>query len=102
MADDDTTMRGRFGSLFSLQGFVVVSILSIFAMAVGMLMFKPMPLTDAAGTLLTSTLGALTGAVVSIVSFYFGSSSSSRGKDETIAKIAVDNKPVDGKDKREP
>ena len=27
MADDDTTMKGRLGSLFSLQGLVVVSIL---------------------------------------------------------------------------
>ena len=71
----------------NLPAFIVVSVFAIYATAMGMLIFSPMPMTESAGTLLTSMIGVLTGSVVTIVSFYFGSSKGSAGKDQVIQDL---------------
>lgn len=67
-----------------LPGFVVISLISIFAVVIGMLLVKPMPLSEAAGTLLVALIGMLSTKISTIVDFYFGSNKSSKEKDATI------------------
>ena len=58
-----------------------------------MLLFVPMPLTEAAGTLLTAMVGMLVTKIGTMVDFYFGSSKSAKEKDETIANLAKPDNP---------
>lgn len=91
MSDD---FRNAVKSFFTLPGFVAVAIFTIYGTSMIMLLFRPMPMTETAGTVLTGMIGVLTGAVVTIVTFYFGSSKSSQEKDETIKAMTTG----DGKD----
>jgi hypothetical protein len=67
-----------------LPGFVVISLIGIFAMVIVMLLLKPMPLSEAAGTLLVALIGMLSTKISTIVDFYFGSNKASKDKDATI------------------
>ncbi len=67
-----------------LPGFVVMSLIGIFALVIVMLLTKPMPLSEAAGTLLVALIGMLSTKISTIVDFYFGSNKSSKEKDATI------------------
>ncbi len=79
--------RAFWGDYLTLQGFVVAAVFIVYAISIGMLLFRPMPMDGQAGTLLTTMMGALTGSVVTIVSYYFGSSKGSSEKDQTINTI---------------
>lgn len=79
-----------------LPAFIVVSLFMIFAVVIGMLLVRPMPLTEAAGTLLTALVGMLSTKISTIVDFYFGSNKASKDKDaanadqaKTIAQLAT-------------
>ena len=85
--DETQTVGSKIAPFFTLQGFVVASVFIVYAISIGMLLFRPMPMDGQAGTLLTTMMGALTGSVVTIVSYYFGSSKSSSDKDQTIQTI---------------
>ena len=67
-----------------LPGFVVVSLITILAVVIGMLLIRPMPLSEAAGTLLVALVGMLSTKVGTIVDFFFGSNKASKDKDATI------------------
>src|SRR5262249_13011227 len=79
-----------------LQTYVAVAVITLFAFVVVMLLARPMPLSEAAGTLLTALVGLLTGKVATIVDFYFGTSKGRKDKDElaksqaqTIANVTA-------------
>lgn len=76
-----------------LPGFVVVSLMTIFAFVITMLLIKPMPLSEAAGTLLVALVGMITTKIGTIVDFYFGSNKSSKDKDATILAQAQTGTP---------
>ena len=69
-----------------LQAYVAVTIISLYAIVVIVLLLMPMPITESAGTLLTALVGLLTGKVATIVDFYYGTSRTSALKDEA-AKV---------------
>lgn len=71
-----------------LQTFVVVILVSLYAITIMLLLLKPITITGEAGTLLTALTGLLTGKVATIVDFYFGTSKSNSLKDETVKSLA--------------
>lgn len=77
----DTLSKGILG--IDLRAFVAVSVFGIFGFVVIMLLTRPMPLTDQAGTLLLTIVGAVLAMTGSIVQFYFGSTKDSKEKDST-------------------
>lgn len=70
-----------------LQTTIACTLLFLFGAALYMLLFKPMPMTEAAGTLLTAMVGMLVAKIGTMVDFYFGSSTTSKQKDDTIQKL---------------
>lgn len=72
-----------------LRSFVAIWMLGIFALVVAMLLFRPMPMTEQAGTLLLTIIGVIVAKVSSIVDFFFGSTKDSKEKDDTIRSQAV-------------
>jgi len=70
-----------------LQTVIAGTMLLLFGAALFMLLFMPMPLTEAAGTLLTAMVGMLVAKIGTMVDFYFGSSATSKQKDDTIQKL---------------
>jgi hypothetical protein len=72
-----------------LRSFVAISMIAIFAVVVFSLLFKPMPMTDQAGTLLLTIIGMLLAKVGSIIDFFYSSTKDSKEKDETSRTQAV-------------
>lgn len=73
-------MKDKFW-LPDLQSFVVVILVSLYAITIMLLLLKPITITGEAGTLLTALTGLLTGKVATIVDFYFGTSKSNISKE---------------------
>jgi hypothetical protein len=65
---------------------VAVGVFIILSLLLGILCFKEVPKEN--HDIIITLAGAMAGSAVTIVSFYFGSSSSSRAKDDTIAALA--------------
>lgn len=70
------------------QTMVACSVISLFIITMMLLLLRPMPLTEAAGTLLTAMVGLLVAKVSTIVDFHFGTSKSSSLKDEAATTQA--------------
>ena len=68
-----------------LRAFVAVAMMLIFGSVTGLLLLRPMPMTEQAGSVLLTIIGMLIGKVGTIVDFYFGSNKDSKDKDATIA-----------------
>lgn len=71
-----------------LRAFVAVASILLFGVIIAMLLFRPMPMTEAAGALLTALVGVVATKYSTIVDFYFGSNKDSKDKDETIRQQA--------------
>lgn len=71
-----------------LPGLIAMLLIAIFAFVMVMLMWFPMPMSEAAGTLATALVSALVTNIGMIVSYYFGSSKNSKEKDATIFEQA--------------
>ncbi len=66
---------------------VAVGVFLILSLLIGVLCFVEVP--KANHDIIVTLAGAMAGSTVTVVSFYFGSSSSSRDKDATIKQIAT-------------
>lgn len=71
-----------------LPGLIAMSLIAILAFAIVCLFLKPMPMTDAAGTLAVALVSAVTTNIGIVVGFFFGSSKDNKEKDETIRQQA--------------
>lgn len=68
---------------------IAMSLIAIMGFSIVMLFLRPMPMTDAAGTLAVALVTAVTTNVGVIVGFFFGSSKTSREKDEMATAQAA-------------
>ncbi len=71
-----------------LPGLIAMSLITILAFAIACLFLVPMPMTEAAGTLAIALVTAVATNVGVIVGFFFGSSKTSREKDDTASTQA--------------
>jgi hypothetical protein len=69
-------------------GFIAILLLLLFGVVIMLLMLVPIYVGEAVGTLLTALIGVLASKVTTIVDFHFGSSKTSKDKDDTIRSLA--------------
>lgn len=72
-----------------LRTLVAVSMITIFAIVVVVLLVQPMPMTEAAGNVLLVIIGMLTTKVGTIVDYYFGSNKEAKEQGETSRSQAA-------------
>ncbi len=73
--------------LTDTAGMVAMSVLAILAFLAVSLVFIPIPQANADAV--TVLLGVVAGLVSAIVGYYYGSSASSKAKDETISNMST-------------
>lgn len=93
MADDIASPSlPKMPVLQSVQKFVATFVLGAFVALVGMLAWHVVPNENR--EILIQVVGNLTSAFMLIVGYYFGSTSSSKDKDNTISTLAAQTPPA--------
>lgn len=80
-----------------LPGMIAMSLITILAFAVACLFLRPMPMTEAAGTLAVALVSSVATSIGTIVGFYFGDTKGGREQAATIreqAKVQADAAPA--------
>lgn len=70
------------------QGFLAIAIISLMGIVVLILLNATPSFDDKTAGVLMTVLGVLTACLKDVYSFFFGSSQSSKNKDDTQAKVA--------------
>ena len=87
-ADDRANARAMQMSVRARTPAVLSAIVLLgWLVAFGFLIFRPLPTVNTDAIMLA--LGTLNSALMLVLSFYFGSSSGSRAKDDTISKLSA-------------
>lgn len=85
-AEDRASARGmQVQTRARAPSMIALFVFACWAVVIGFLVFRRIPAENADAIMLL--LGALTASVTAVVQFYFGSSSQSRAKDDTIKSL---------------
>jgi hypothetical protein len=74
--------------------FIALLIILLFGGVFGLLLLRPITLSEGTSALVNMAFGFLGAAFGAVVTFYFGSSASSQKKDDTISQMVSNAVPV--------